>query len=404
MKNARPRNALPRRVAIRAGAAVLAAAALSVTITPSAAAAPAAAATAAAAERGADGARLAALRSLTDSRAATWGQARIVENGRTVWKGTAGVSRLGTGAPVNPDGRFRIGSITKTFTATAVLQLVGEGRIGLDDPVENHLPGVLPNGGGITVRQLLNHTSGLHDYTENPKYGYGSERWVRIDRWLSHSAKGIVAEATAKPPYFAPGEGWRYSNTNYTVAGMLIEKVTGRPWNKEVERRIVHPLGLRGTSMPHTSPLLPGPHARSYTELPSGPADTTLINPSVAGAGGAGISTTADLARFHSALLGGRLLRPAELTEMKRTVDTRLGIEYGLGIQRMDDLDHLGCGKVWGHGGFIQGNLAYLFGDEQGRRQSVSAAGLYGKQDLTAVGKKLSETGKCGTNGRGTPR
>ncbi|MEU0687838.1 serine hydrolase domain-containing protein [Streptomyces uncialis] len=424
--NDRSRNALSRRGATRAGVLMLATAGLVGTLAPQAPAASAASATPTAVASGAvasgapasDAAapvrtvgvdpaeRLRVLRTVVDSGAATWDMARIVEGGRTVWKGAAGTAVRGTGRQVDPDGRFRIGSITKTFTATVVLQLVGEGRMALDEPVETYLPGVLPDGRRITVRQLLNHTSGLYDYTDDPRYvpvdDAGLSRWVRSDRWRTYSAGRMVAEAVGRDPHFPPGQGWRYSNTNYLVAGMLVQRVTGRTWNQEVERRIVRPLGLRDTSMPASSPLIRGPHARNYTRLPSGPVDTTRLNPSVAGAGGAGISSTADLARFHSALFRGTLLRPAELTEMKRTVPTGLGVRYGLGVQRLDSLDGLGCGPLWGHAGGIHGSAANLFGDADGHRQGVTAVSLYGRADTNAIVTRMNEAVACTGKGGGS--
>lgn len=416
--NDRSRKAMSRRAATRAGVLMLATAGLVGTLAPQAPAAPATP-PAVAPGAGTPGAgtpvrtggvdpaeRLRVLRTVVDSGAATWDMARIVEGGRTVWKGAAGTAARGTGRQVDPDGRFRIGSITKTFTATVVLQLVGEGRIALDEPVETYLPGVLPDGARITVRQLLNHTSGLYDYTDDPRYvpvdDAGLARWVRTDRWRTYSAETMVAEAAERAPYFPPGQGWRYSNTNYLVAGMLVQRVTGRTWNEEVERRIIRPLRLRDTSMPAASPLIRGPHARNYTRLPSGPVDTTLFNPSVAGAGGAGVSSTADLARFHSALFRGTLLRPAELTEMKRTVPTGLGVRYGLGVQRLDSLDGLGCGPLWGHAGGILGSAAYLFGDADGHRQGVTAVSLYGRADTHAIVTRLNEAVACTGKGGGT--
>ncbi|MBP0448598.1 beta-lactamase family protein [Kitasatospora sp. RG8] len=337
------------------------------------------------------------LQAVVDSGAVTWDLARVVADGRTVWKGAAGVSDLSGRRPVDPDGRFRIGSITKTFTATVVLQLVGEGRIRLDAPVETYLPGVVPNGAGISVRQLLNHTSGLFNYNDLPEYvpvdQAGLAEWVRVGRWRTFSAPAIVADATSHAPYFAPGRDFHYSNTNYLLAGMLIERTTGRSWNEEVERRIIRPLGLRDTSMPTTSPLLTGPHAHQYLVLASGPVDATLMNPSLAGAAGAGISTAADLARFQSALLGGGLLRPAELAEMKRTVDTHFGVAYGLGLMRFDVV---GCGELWGHLGGIRGNVSYFFGDPAGRRQVVTAGGLYGQVDSSEVFTDLNRAAACG--------
>ncbi|MFF2658820.1 serine hydrolase domain-containing protein [Kitasatospora sp. NPDC058032] len=333
---------------------------------------------------------------------ATWGLARVVDHGRTVWRGTSGVADLDDRRPVDPDGRFRIGSLTKTFTATVVLQLVGEGRVRLDDPVSAHLPGVVPGGERITVRQLLNHTSGLYNYTDDqrfvPRTAEGVEAWVATGRWRTWTAEEIVAGAVSHPPYFAPGASWHYSNTNYLLAGMIIRKVTGNDWNQEVERRIIRPLGLRQTSMPTTSPLITGSHAHLYTQLPGGPVDTTLINPSAGGAAGAGISSAADLARFHAALFGGRLLRPAELAALKTTVDTGTpGYRYGLGVGSVD----LGCGVAWGHAGSIYRNISYLLGTEDGGRQAVVAAGQYSYRDADDVFGGLSQAAACAALGSG---
>ncbi|GAA2250564.1 serine hydrolase domain-containing protein [Streptomyces amakusaensis] len=386
MRNGGVWNARSRRGVVKAGGVVLAAAALVGTV----------GSPASAAQKGIDPAeRRAGLRAVVEGGEASWSLGRIVEDGRTSWKGSAGVADRRGGAPADPDGRFRIGSITKTFTATVVLQLVGEGRIGLEDPVETHLPGVVPDGERITVRQLLNHTSGLFNYTDAPEHNMPVEEWVRAGRWQSYSAAGIVADAVGRAPYFPPGKGWKYSNTNYLLAGMLIERVTGRSWNKEVERRIARPLKLRDTTMPGTSVRIGGTHARNYTKLAGGPVDTTLLNPSEAGAGGAGVSTTADLARFHSALFKGELLRPAELREMKRTVKTDQGVRYGLGVQRLDNLNSLGCGEVWGHAGGIHGSVAFFFGDARGERQAVTSASLYGKPDLGALVGRMNKAVAC---------
>ncbi|WP_380284122.1 serine hydrolase domain-containing protein [Kitasatospora purpeofusca] len=342
------------------------------------------------------------LGAVVDAGEATWDLARVVDRGRTLWQGTAGVAELDDRSAVDPDGRFRIGSLTKMFTATVVLQLVGEGRVRLDDPVSAYLPGVVPGGERITVRQLLDHTSGLFSYTDDqrfvPRTAEGVEAWAATGRWRTWTAEEIVADAVAHPPYFAPGASWHYSNTNYLLAGMIIQKSTGRTWNQEVERRIIRPLGLRQTSMPVSSPLITGPHAHLYTQLPGGPVDTTLINPSAGGAAGAGISSTADLARFHAALFGGRLLRPAELAAMKATVDTGVpGYRYGLGVGSVD----LGCGVVWGHSGSIHRNIAYVLGTEDGRRQAVVAAGQYGYRDPDDVFAGLEKAASCAVAGSG---
>ncbi|MEU8661279.1 serine hydrolase domain-containing protein [Actinoplanes philippinensis] len=271
-------------------------------------------------------------------------QARFVSADGRSRVATSGVGDLRTGQPVPPDGRFRIASAGKTFTATVILQLAGEGRLRLDEPVERWLPGMVRGNGNdgrrITVRHLLQHTSGLHD--DIPDVG-------------DFSPAELVARAMAYPPDGEPGAAWSYSNTGYILLDMIIERVTGRHWYDEVDRRIVRPLGLTGTSWPGNSPVMPEPHARAYraTDDVTGepPADT----------GSAIVSTTRDLNVFLRALFGGRLLRPAQLAEMTRTVpvDSPLmpGARYGLGVFQRP----LPCGGTyWSHpggwGGYITDN------------------------------------------------
>ncbi|MFF1909351.1 serine hydrolase domain-containing protein [Kitasatospora sp. NPDC058218] len=342
----------------------------------------------------------AAVRGLVTKGGASATLGLVGERGRPVWKGAAGTADFATGAPAPADGRFRIGSVTKTFVATVALQLVAEHRIGLDDPVESRLPGVVPNGREITVRQLLGHTSGLFNYTEDPSFSFEEDpatlqEWLDTGRWRPYAPQELVDIATKHPVYFAPGQGWHYSNTNYIVVGMLIERITGRSWADEVQRRIIRPLGLTGTSMPLNSPFIPGPHAHGYYKLATGPADVTLLDPSMAGAAGAGISTTADLARFVSALLGGRLLAPAQLAEMKRT-SPQSGSEYGLGLQRTATA----CGEYWGHGGGIPGYNTLMYGTADGRRQFTASLNMYDLSDLPAANaayENLVAAGLCDT-------
>ena len=169
----------------------------------------------------------------------------------------AGVGDIATGAALRPAAQFRIGSITKTFVATVVLQLVGEGRLRLDEPVAQRLPGLLSNGHRITVRQLLNHTSGLPDYTEDPELFAGI---VKNRVW---APRELVALAEKHPQLFAPGSAWKYSNTNYIVAGLLVEAVTGHSLARELERRIF-------------SPLQPGPHLVPGRDAASGSGTTHM--------------------------------------------------------------------------------------------------------------------------------
>jgi D-alanyl-D-alanine carboxypeptidase len=287
------------------------------------------------------------------------------------------------------NARFRIGSYTKTFVAATVLQLVGEGRLSLEDTVERWLPGVVTgnghDGSGITVRQLLQHTSGLHDYVRLMPNLFKEADFVRT-RFDTVTPEQAVALALRVPPDFAPGADWSYSNTGYALAGMVIERVTGRAWQDEVRRRIVEPLELRDTHLPRTSPFVPRPHAVGYERFPEKgleadpadprygePIDATAFNPSWGGAAGEMISTTRDANRFLRALMRGEVLRPAQLAEMRRTVPaTRFeqawpGVRYGLGIMFVPN----GCGGHWSHGGDIMGFMTRNGVTSDGRRSVV---------------------------------
>ncbi|WP_328956711.1 serine hydrolase domain-containing protein [Kitasatospora purpeofusca] len=365
-------------------AAVALAGAVVGTLAPAAVAAPAPAG--ADARRGGVDAR-AELRAFVADGSSTAAFAEVREDGRRIWRDAVGTSDLATGQPVRPDGRFRIGSVTKPFVSTVVLQLVGEGRLRLDDPVERHLPGVVPNGGAISVRQLLNHTSGLYDYTEDPRFFYQDEASLRDyalgdRRWQDYRPEQLVAIGVAHPPYFAPGQGWKYSNTNYVLAGMLIDKLTGHSWQSEVTRRIVRPLHLDDTVFPGSETGLRGPHVHAYAKLPEGPADITGLNTTVGDAAGNGISTTTDLDRFHAALFGGKLLRPAEQAALTTTVPTGSGhSSYGLGVAEAD----FGCGPLWGHDGGVPGWGTLLFGTADGKRQVALSYNPYEGTDQSGA-------------------
>ncbi|MEV0407666.1 serine hydrolase domain-containing protein [Actinoallomurus sp. NPDC050550] len=284
---------------------------------------------------------------------------------------TSGVADVRSHAPMRRDSRFRIGSMTKPFVATVVLQLVGERRVVLDAPVERYLPGVVRGHGNdgrlITVRQLLQHTSGLPDYLT-----YLTPREVLKDPLAHHDTRDLVNIALAHPPAFEPGTRWHYSNTNYLLAGMLIEKVTGHTYGEEIRRRIITPLGLRETYVPGDASAIPGPHPRGYVRPGEGAPlmDITAINPSVAGSAGEMISSGTDLDRFLDALVRGRLLRPAQRREMMKTRPTGNpdGRAYGLGLESRP----LPCGGLyWGHGGDIPGYETVGGATVDGRQATV---------------------------------
>ena len=280
----------------------------------------------------------------------------------------SGTAHHGRNTPVPLDGRFRAGSITKVFVATVVLQLVAEEKVQLDEPVSRHLPGLLPDGDRITVRMLLQHTSGLANYTDLLPTDAASPTVEAYEkaRYQHHEARDLVALATAHPLRFQPGTKWEYSNTNYLVAGLLIQKITGRPYGEAVQRRIIEPLGLRGTSVPGDTVALPPPHAHGYVRIAGQVVNVTRLNPSVAGAAGEIVSTTADLDRFLDAVLDGELLPAAQLAEMKRT--TAVSPQYGLGLMATPT----SCGTTaYGHTGGIPGYLSVALSTADTRRRVV---------------------------------
>ncbi|GHI40670.1 serine hydrolase domain-containing protein [Streptomyces violascens] len=311
---------------------------------------------------------------------------------------TSGVADVGSHASMRGDSRFRIGSMTKPFVATVVLQLVGEGRVVLDAPVERYLPGVVRGHGNdgrrITVRQLLQHTSGIPDYLD-----YLKPEDVLNDPLAHYDTRDLVKLALAHPPAFEPGADWRYSNTGYLLAGMLIEQVTGHPYGDEIRHRIVEPLGLRQTSAPVAATEIRGPHARGYAR-PGKDAplkDITALNPTVAGPSGAMISSGADFNRFLGALLRGKLLAPTQLHEMMRTRPTGDpgGGAYGLGLESHP----LPCGGLaWGHDGGIPGYQTTGAATADGR-QATAMVNLYpgGTDAQNADMTSAVQTALCGS-------
>ncbi|TDD45562.1 class A beta-lactamase-related serine hydrolase [Kribbella antibiotica] len=271
------------------------------------------------------------------------------------WVGSSGTAEIGTASTVDPAGSFRIGSVTKTFTATVVLQLVAEGVMSLDDHVERWLPGLVP---GVSLRQLLNHTSGLHNYTDDLP---DSAEIVR-DRLVHWDPRETVAAAAVRDRLFEPGVRYSYSNTNYIVLGLIIEAATGRSFETEVEERIFRPLDLQHTLAPGDEPKLPEPRARGYMPADGELVDVTDFNMSQAWAAGAFVSTASDLNTFYAALLGGKLLNPTELEALQTTVPTDNDYQAsGLGIARIT-LPGL---TLWGHSGGIYGyrTLSYHSAD-----------------------------------------
>ncbi|UHA75546.1 serine hydrolase domain-containing protein [Paenibacillus sp. 481] len=307
------------------------------------------------------------------------------------WGYAAGKANIHSGRSIQPDFHFRIGSTTKTFTATVVLQLVGEGKLSLDDTVEKWLPGVVQgngyDGSKITIRQLLNMTSGIasfneantqfaKDALENPLKSYKPEQLVKL--------------GLQQKPLFAPGTSWFYSNTNYVLASLIIEKVTGSTYPEQVRNRIIEPLQLKNTYVPEASQhQLPEPYTRGYfAQKPGGDLrDFTEINATAAYASGGMVSTAGDINRFFTELLSGKLLKPEQMKQMfEDTVDSPNG-RYGLGIFETKLANGV---AVWGHNGAIPGYLTFVGGTLHGKHVISYSLNLLAIDKMKSI-KEISQ-------------
>lgn len=284
------------------------------------------------------------------------GVAVVTSEGGHPGRMAAGLADIPAHRAMRPGARFRIASITKTFVAAVVLQLVRERKLALDRPIAGLLPEPVPNAGRITVRELLDHSSGLFDYSDDPRFAPGTE----------YTPARLIALSVEHSPYFAPGTGFRYSSTNYIVLGEIVRHVTGHAIQDEVRTRLIRPLHLTGTIFPTVTTVAPR-QARGYafaTPVPprTGPAIdvTTRTSAGAAGAAAAMVSTGDDVNRFLAALLAGRLFSPHLLTEMKRptpgadaffTAAGMPGITYGLGLMIVSTP----CGTAYASMGDIDG-------------------------------------------------
>ncbi|WP_229882139.1 serine hydrolase domain-containing protein [Streptomyces alanosinicus] len=319
------------------------------------------------------------------------------------WTGTYGTADITTGAPVPVDGRFRLGSVTKTFIATVMLQLAAEDRVDLDQPVQRYLPDVLPDSyPPIPVRTLLNFTSSLPELTPDdlPTTPDG----IVEHRFDDHPLSELVAKAVRhERPFTEPGCMQVYGATGYYVAAMLVENLTGHTYQQEITTRILQPLHLRDTTAPQTDTTVPGPHSDGYIAVPrpdggSQLVDITEQNP---GAGGM-ISTTADLDRFLTALFRGRLLPPTEQAELFDVPDVPyLGgtahdpgqgrAYYAVGLMRVTLPNGV---TVWGKTGTTFGYTNGMFTTRDLRRRLVYSFNptTGGGNDLALVTRILSAT------------
>ena len=304
-----------------------------------------------------------------------------------------GKGNLETGEAPPLDGEVRIGSISKTFTAVVIMQLVQEGKITLDEPIETYLPGLLKgegiDGNKITVRQLLQHTSGLPEYTD--QIGL-EDPFANRDKY--YSARDTLDLALSKPAAFEPGSQFKYTNTNYIVLSLLAEKVTHRPLAEQITQRIIEPLGLSHTYYPGPGEEnIRGTHPHAYTRNKQGQLeDITRQDPSAAGGAGAMISTPSELTKFLQAAFNGTLLNQDSITEMKKTIEAGdlIGVPgsgYGLGIFSLP----LSCGTAWGHSGGIHGYTTQNMVGPDGTAVTIAgtaARGIVDPSDTTAVQQK----------------
>ena len=289
------------------------------------------------------------------------------------WFGTSGYSNMRTHAPVRADGNFRIGSTTKVYTAVMVLQLAQEHRIDLNQPVQRYLPGLLPaDYPPIPVYTLLDHTSGLPSVDIHGLY---NTTWILEHRFEHWSPRQVVNTALAHPIDFQPGTAQKYTNTAYVTAGMIIEKVTGRSYARNLRERITEPLHLRNTYYPNDDPHLPNPAARGYLNVDGVPdvdpdlnvdgdlVDVTEMNQSIPGAAGAIISNAEDLDKFITGLFYGRLLGP-EMMDRLFTIpqvnmfDGSGKAYYSQGLMTIDVNGVIVWGKTGSRYGYSSGIFA----------------------------------------------
>jgi D-alanyl-D-alanine carboxypeptidase len=324
-----------------------------------------------------------------------------VRDSEQIWRCAAGVSDLSTGRPITPDMRHRVGSITKTFTAAAVLQQVESGEIGLDTPIGHYLPRLVPEGLGeaVTVRMLINHTSGLAEYLP---YAYPSLRafpWLAEttpesldeNRFTRFHPTELIEMGVAAPAVGTPGgTPGVYSNTNYLLLCQLLERVTGTNAEKCITQNVIERAGLRDTELP-VGPHISGPHSQMYEAwfgMIDPPRDYSVYDMSWVGPSASLISTMADLNRFYGLLLAGGIVSKSSLAQMQQTVPVITfdgkKIQYGLGLHQMEIPGH---GTFWGHDGTVWGAGAISMIRADGKRQMSVAVNLMRWNKLEASGK-----------------
>lgn len=320
-----------------------------------------------------------------------------IDEGRRTYNVATGEADTAAHTPMDTGRRFRVGSVSKTFTAVVLLQLVAEGRVELDAPANRYLPEPLPDD-RITVRHLLSHRSGLYDYT-NDMFRQTVPGFEKV-RNKVFTYQELIDLSTARPLNNTPGAAYLYSNTNFVVLGRLIEHVTGKPIATQYQQRIIAPLRLEDTSYVHPGTTISGLHVRGYlrpddTALPL--VDSTEQTVSWAQSAGAVISNAEDLNRFYSALLSGKLLPAEQLEDMTTMVPVTAGGKqsYGLGLRARA----LSCGTtVYGHTGTVQGYYTYAFTTSDGSRSMTSLANTSNTPTVNATLGNTLDAAFCGSD------
>jgi D-alanyl-D-alanine carboxypeptidase len=321
--------------------------------------------------------------------------AEVRDDGRT-WRGASGVADVSTGRPIRPQMRQRVGSITKTFTAAAILQQVEMGRIQLDVPIGSYLPQLIAGQRGekITVRMLLNHTSGLADYLFSafPSLPV-SPQSLDDNRFRQFQPAELIRMGLAAPAVGEPGGPIGvYSNTNYLILGQLLEQVTGTTAEKYITDNVIARAGLQHTEFPR-GPYIKGPHSRMYEALYGlidPPRDYSVYNMSWVGPAAALVSTMEDLNTFYRTLLDGKIVNRSSLAQMQRTVPVIAQdgqeIDYGLGLHKVTIP---GCGTFWGSDGTVWGAETISLTRQDGKRQMSVAMNLVRWNHLDSSGRPL---------------
>ncbi|KKD36900.1 D-Ala-D-Ala carboxypeptidase [Limnoraphis robusta CS-951] len=281
---------------------------------------------------------------------------------RGTWLGTSGFSQLETQTPLTVEDRFEIGSITKIFVATTVLQLVEEGMLTLEDTLDEWLPSQVlenvPNAEQITIRQLLNHTSGIVDYTLPLFFQAQRNPGIFLQEWQPEELLTFISN---QEPYFSPGESWEYSNTNVILLGLIVETATQSNIAAEIRSRVLEPLALNNTFFAEEEDI-PGGYVDAYWDFDQDGTFNNIsqANLSWAWAAGAMVSNPTDMARFIAGLLTGDLLEPESLAEMLtvvKPIDSNNYDAYGLGIGVLESPIR----QWYGHRGLTLAHRSNLF-------------------------------------------